>query len=489
MNSNSQTNIWNWQHTYAELPAECFSLSDSSPVAAPRLHTFNANWADALGLGGLSALPPDTLARQLSGNAPLPGAKPLAMAYAGHQFGHLAVLGDGRALLLGEHIDPHGRPHDIQLKGSGRTPYSRGGDGRATLGPMLREFLISETMAALGIPTTRSLAVIETGETVLRSQPLPGAILVRTAASHLRVGTFVLFATLKDQHSLQGLLDYTIARHYPELAEAPNPALALLEAVQARQAALVARWMSVGFVHGVLNTDNVALSGESIDYGPCAFLDRYHPAAAYSSIDSRGRYAYANQVPITGWNLTRFAESLLTCIDPVPEKAIEQAEAVLERFEPTYENAWLETMRPKFGLSGADPGDRALILDWLKLLETHRLDFTNAFRALAGDAVPERNQLDHPDFVAWLQRLEERLAKSGSTDDQTQALRDAHNPRNIPRNRAVQAALDAAEAGDPKPVEKALQILRHPYDHCPDETAFAATPGEGDQVFTTYCGT
>jgi uncharacterized protein YdiU (UPF0061 family) len=489
MNTARPTSTWNWQHSYAELPAACFELTAPSPVAAPRLHSFNEDWASDLGLEGLQTLPPETLARQLAGNEPLPGAKPLAMTYAGHQFGHLAVLGDGRAILLGEHIDPRGVAHDIQFKGSGRTRYSRGGDGRAALGPMLREFLISEAMAALGIPTTRSLAVIETGEPVLRDRPLPGAILVRTAASHLRVGTFVFFAAMEDPVSLRALLDYTIARHYPELVDAPNPALALLEAVQIRKAALVARWMAVGFVHGVLNTDNVALSGETIDYGPCAFIDRYDPAAVYSSIDARGRYAYANQVPITGWNLTRFAESLLPLIDPSPEKAVEQAEAVLAGFEAAYEAAWLAAMRPEFGITDADPDDRTLIQDWLKLLEAHRMDFTNGFRALSGDALPERSQLAQPDLAAWRERLDARLAKSGTTADQIQTLRDAHNPRQIPRNHAVQKALEAAEAGDPGPFNTALKILRRPYAPNPDAAAYAATPSEGEQAFKTFCGT
>ena len=485
-----QKGTWNWQHSYAEqLPPACYTLTDPSPVAEPRLHTFNADWADALGLGQLGTLPPETLAAQLSGNTLPPGAMPLAMAYAGHQFGHLAALGDGRALLLGEHLDPQGVAHDIQLKGSGRTRYSRNGDGRAALGPMLREFLISEAMAALGIPTTRSLAVVETGETVLRTEPLPGAILVRTAASHLRVGTFVLFAALEDHDSLKALLDYTIARHYPDLSQAEDPALALLKAVMARQAGLVARWTALGFVHGVLNTDNVALSGETIDYGPCAFIDRYHPAAVYSSIDSQGRYAFGQQAPITGWNLTRFAESLLPLMGPHTKKSIERAESVLTGFEPAYESAWLGAMRPKFGIPNQDPDDKALIDDWLKLLETHHVDYTNAFRALSGDAVAESATLQHPDFSTWHRRLDDRLTKTDATLEQIQNLRDRHNPRNIPRNHAVQRALDAAEAGDPKPFEKALQILRRPFDVCLDEDAYAATPTNHEQVFTTYCGT
>jgi len=391
--------------------------------------------------------------------------------------------------LLGEHIDPEGQLHDIQLKGAGRTRYSRSGDGRGALGPMLREYLVSEAIAALGIPTTRSLAVVRTGEPVLRQGRQPGAILVRTAASHLRVGTFALFAALEDGASLQALLDYTIARHDPALAGTPNPALALLDAVMRRQADLVASWMAVGFVHGVLNTDNVALSGETIDYGPCAFIDRFHQDAVYSSIDSRGRYAYGNQPSITAWNLTRFAESLLPLIDPQSDKAIAQAEGVLADFSAIYEKARVQRMAAKFGLADPLESDAALIRDWLALLETHRLDFTNAYRALSGDAVPEQSALDQPDFIEWRQRLDQRLAEAGASSEEIQALRDRANPRQIPRNHAVQAALDQAEAGDLSAFEEALRVLQNPYRLDPDCDLYAKTPSEGDQCFTSFCGT
>lgn len=480
---------WNWDHSYAQLPQSCFSLVDPTPVSQPKLFIFNDALAAELGLEGLCGIDSADLAAIFSGNRLPEGALPLAMAYAGHQFGHLTVLGDGRAILLGEHLDKRQQRHDIQLKGSGITPYSRRGDGRAALAPMLREYLISEAMAALGIPTTRSLAVVATGETVHRMEEHPGAVLVRTAASHLRVGTFELFAGMEDYQALRALLDYTINRHYPELAGAANPALALLNAVQLRQAELVASWMAVGFVHGVLNTDNVALSGETIDYGPCAFIDRYHPDAVYSSIDRRGRYAYGNQPAITAWNLNRFAESLLPLIDTDTKKAMDLAEEALGVFPEAYEQAWLLRMGRKLGIERAGEADKLLIEDWLKLLDRHRLDFTNGFRALAGDENPERESLGQPDFLEWQQRLQQRWEALGVDMDSAKACMDKANPRQIPRNARVEEALNAAEAGDPIPFERALKVLRQPFALHAEESAFANTPSKGDQVYTTFCGT
>ena len=486
MASSEAPTVWNWEHTYGQLPSRGFTKIDPTPVASPRLYALNETLAQELGLRALTSASPDYLAAIFSGNKIPDGAEPLAMAYAGHQFGHFTTLGDGRAILLGEHQDPTGQRHDIQLKGSGRTPYSRGGDGRAALGPMLRELLISEAIAALGIPTTRSLAVVETGETVYRQEEQPGAILVRTAASHLRVGTFALFAALRDREMLETLLHYTIRRHYPHLLDAHHPALALLEAVALRQAQLVAQWMSVGFVHGVLNTDNVALSGETIDYGPCAFIDRYHPTAVYSSIDRRGRYAYGNQPNITAWNLARFAETLLPLIDANPDAAIARAQETLEKFDPAFEEAWRQRMGRKLGIAEPEADDNAFIKDWLALLDQHRLDFTNSFRALAGDDNEEKQALSKPEFLAWREKLEQRLSKN---DPETvQQLRETTNPRQIPRNHAVQKALDAAEAGDPSPFFAALAILRHPFAPNSDPQ-FSATPSPGDQAQTTFCGT
>lgn len=481
--------VWNWQHTYCELPERFYSLVKPVAVSAPELFVFNESLACELDLDGLCACDNDALASMLCGNNLPAGAKPLAMAYAGHQFGNFVVLGDGRAILLGEHLDHSGRRHDIQLKGAGRTPYSRRGDGRAALGPMLREYLISEAMAAMGIATTRSLAVVETGEPVYREDIQPGAILVRTASSHLRVGTFEYFAAQDDRQALEALVSYTINRHYPELSAEPKPALALLEAVQRKQAELIASWQAVGFVHGVLNTDNVALSGETIDYGPCAFLDRYDPSSVYSSIDRDGRYAYSNQPAITAWNMARFAETLLPLIDPDIKKTISMAEEALKVFPQAFGEAWLRRMAPKLGIETPRSEDRVLVEDWLKLLESHKLDFTNAFRALSEDLIPERLSLQHPDFSHWKERLDHRLEDAGIHPDNAHKIRMRTNPRRMPRNHAVQKALDAAVGGDPKPFQKALEALSDPYGVPQHGCIFSSTPSEGDQVCTTYCGT
>lgn len=488
MRETSRESAWNWDHRYAALPERCHCPVPPTPVREPRVFAFNEPLAKELGLESLLSLPPNELAETFSGNRLPPGAHPLAMAYAGHQYGHFVVLGDGRAILLGEHIDPTGRRHDIQLKGAGRTPFSRGGDGRCALGPALREFLISEAMAALGIPSTRSLAVVETGERVLRAEDHPGAVLTRTAASHVRVGTFALFAARQDKEALEALLAHTIARHYPDLANTPDPALALLRAVLKRQAALVAQWMSVGFVHGVLNTDNVALSGETIDFGPCAFIDRYHRDAVYSSIDRHGRYAYGNQPAVTAWNLARFAEALLPLIGTDTATSIARANEVLAEFGEVFNAEWLRHMACKIGIENPLPVDKTLVEDWLALLEKHRIDFTNAHRALAGDPLPERGHLTHPDFAAWHKHLEARLHAAGIAPEAAQQLRARTNPRHIPRNHAVQKALDAAEAGDPAPFFQALAILRRPFDEA-DNTVFSTTPSGNDQVHTTFCGT
>ena len=322
---------WRWDNSYSRLPGVFHSRVDPTPVSGPHWGIFNRSLASALGLESISLEQPGQ-ADYFTGNRLFAGSEPLAQAYAGHQFGNLTRLGDGRAILLGEHVDPAGMRWDIQLKGPGRTPYSRGGDGRAALGPMLREYLISEAMHALGIPTTRSLAVALTGEPVFREDTLQGAVLTRVASSHLRVGTFELFSALGDAQALRTLVDYTLRRHYPERSSEPNPALALLEGVVERQSALVAQWMRVGFVHGVMNTDNVALSGETLDYGPCAFIDAYDPATVFSSIDRQGRYAFGNQPKITSWNLARFAEALVPILDSYPARAIELAQACLESF-------------------------------------------------------------------------------------------------------------------------------------------------------------
>src|SRR5262245_22216558 len=391
---------WRLEHSYAQLPQLFFSDVRPTPVAAPRLVIFNGALADELGLEN-AALDCPAGAAILGGNMVPEGARPIAQAYAGHQFGHFTGLGDGRAILLGEQITPGGDRRDIQLKGPGRTPYSRGGDGRAALGPMLREYIISEAMHALGIPTTRSLAVVSTGEAVYRETALEGAVLTRVAASHIRVGTMQWAAAHQDRDVLLALSDYTRARHYPGLAGAPEPHLALLDAIVDAQAHLLARWQLVGFIHGVMNTDNMALSGETIDYGPCAFMDAYDPATVFSSIDDGGRYAYGNQPAIAQWNLARLAEAMLPLLDPEPQRAVERANASRARFAELFDSDWLAAMRGKLGLFAGEPDDRLLVNDLLAWMQLRQADFTNTFRALTRGERPEACASPDAEFDAW----------------------------------------------------------------------------------------
>ena len=370
---------WNFDNSYARLPKTFFTLQNPTPVSSPKLVIFNESLATSLGLNG-SALQREDGIGILAGNIIPQGATPLAQAYAGHQFGHFNMLGDGRAVLLGEQINPQGERVDIQLKGSGRTPYSRGGDGRAALGPMLREYIISEAMHALGIPTSRSLAVVSTGESVIRETNLPGAILTRVAASHIRVGTFQYAATWGKDGELQALADYTIKRHFPDIEEDENRYLSLLQEVIKRQAELIAKWQLVGFIHGVMNTDNMAISGESIDFGPCAFMDTYDPETVFSSIDREGRYAYGNQPYMAGWNLARFAESLLPLLHENQEQAIEIAEDAISNFAELYQSNWLAGMRAKLGIFNEETEDQPLIEDLLNMMQQYRADYTNTFR-------------------------------------------------------------------------------------------------------------
>src|SRR5215210_5024855 len=370
---------WRFDNTYARLPDVLFNPANPVAVREPRVAIVNHGLADELGLN-LGAIPPETAAKLFAGQTLPESCEPIAQAYAGHQYGGFTMLGDGRAILLGEHRTPSGRLVDIQLKGSGRTRFSRGGDGRAALGPMLREYIISEAMHALGIPTTRSLAVVTTGESVYRERVLQGAVLTRVAASHIRVGTMQWAAAHDDEGATRALADYTRARHYPELADTPEPYVALFEAILARQASLVARWQLVGFIHGVMNTDNMALSGETIDYGPCAFMDTYDPATVFSSIDHGGRYAYGNQPSIAQWNLARLAEAMLPLFDRNADQAVERATAALDRFPDLFERHRLDGMRAKLGLFTREPDDEALVTDLLAWMERASADFTNTFR-------------------------------------------------------------------------------------------------------------
>ncbi|MFN9122350.1 MAG: protein adenylyltransferase SelO [bacterium] len=479
---------WRFDNTYTRLPRLFYSKQGATAAPAPKLVLLNHALARDLGLD-FSGTDDAALAALFSGNALPEGAEPFAQAYAGHQFGGFSLLGDGRALVLGEHVAPDGRRVDIQFKGSGPTRYSRSGDGRAALGPMLREYVISEAMQALGIPTTRSLAVVATGQPVYRERPLPGAVLTRVAASHLRVGTFQYAAAQGDPALVAQLVDYAIDRHYPHLKDAASPGLALLQAVGERQLALVVEWLRVGFIHGVMNTDNVTIAGETIDYGPCAFMDAHDPTTVFSSIDHQGRYAFGNQPRIMLWNLARFAESLLPSIDADGEKAVELATASLHALADIFEAGWLAMMGRKLGLSGSEPDDRALCDDLLSWMTLARADHTNTFRALAVDALPSEAVFDDPAFGQWHARWRARLGRQGDALPAVFERMRAANPAYIPRNHQVEAALAAGSAGDLAPMHRLLEVMADPYAARDglDEYAQPAVPD--GRVYQTFCGT
>ena len=476
---------WRLEHSYGQLPGALHVEVAPTRVRAPKLVILNRPLAAELGLDAEALA---TEAEVFAGNRLPPGAAPLAQAYAGHQFGHFTTLGDGRAILLGEQITPQGKRFDVQLKGAGPTPFSRRGDGRATLSAMLREYVISEAMHALGIPTTRSLAVAETGEEVWRQAgPQPGAVLTRVAASHIRVGTFAWVAARSDEVLLAALVDYTVRRHYPELADAENRVLALFGAVAERQAALIARWMNVGFVHGVMNTDNMALSGETIDYGPCAFIDAYDPATVFSSIDAQGRYAFGNQPRIAQWNLARLAEALLPLMDAVEARAVERANEIIGRFGDLYQQHRLAGMRRKLGLFNEETEDGALVEALLERMRETKADFTNTFAGLEETA-------ESADALAeWRTRWRARLGRQPQTIDEVRRLRRANCPAVIPRNHRVEAALTAAEQGDLSEVERLVAVLAAPYDHerawSAEVTDYRAPAADGGEGYQTFCGT
>ncbi len=518
--------MFRFDNTYAALGRPFALPQQPTPVREPRLVAFNSALCALLG-----GDPPGVRAQAaeyFSGNRSIPGALPVAAAYAGHQFGNFVPqLGDGRAVLLGEVIGSDGQRRDIQLKGAGRTPFSRGGDGRAALGPVLREYLVSEAMHALGVPTTRALAAVLTGEPVFREDVLPGAVITRVASSHIRVGSFEFFAARDGVASLQRLLAYVVERHYPELGEAkpsrapadttgpdPDLALALLERVSARQAALVAQWMAVGFVHGVMNTDNCSIAGETIDYGPCAFMEAYDPATVFSSIDRHGRYAYANQAPIAHWNLARLAEALLPLMGADQPRAIERATTVVQDFPGVFGLEWQARLGAKIGLwvlpgqvsepdagkggatlsqppvTAASDEDARLMADWLALLQAHRVDWTNAHRALChaaeGDEAPLRDQfIDREAPSAWLARWRVRLR----TESSLAAAMRRVNPAYIPRNHAVEAMIAAATGGDMAPFERLQRLLATPFDEQPGMEDLARPAPEGAGRYVTYCGT
>lgn len=478
---------WRLEHSYAQLPELFYASVEPTPVAQPKLVVLNRPLALELGLNA-DALATDEGAAIFAGNQLPTGAKPIAQAYAGHQYGYFTGLGDGRAILLGEQITPRGERFDIQLKGPGPTPFSRRGDGRAALGPMLREYIISEAMHGLGIPTTRSLAVASTGEDVYREEALPGAVLTRVAASHIRVGTFQWAARRGGPEAVRALMEYTVKRHYPDLQGASNLAEALLHRVIERQADLISRWMQVGFVHGVMNTDNMAISGETIDYGPCAFVDAYSPATVFSSIDRGGRYAFGNQPSIAQWNLARLAETLLPLLHPEEQRAIEVATDALNGFVSRYENQWLAGMRRKLGLFNEEPEDKGLVDTLLGWMEKTGADFTLTFARLSGDA-QTCGCADDAEFSAWSERWRARLARQPQSSAESESLRRAHNPAVIPRNHRVEEALAAAQLGDLAPMERLLAALAKPYDHTNAPSDYQQPPQPSSQRYRTFCGT
>ena len=480
---------WRFENSYLTLPSFFYSEIELNPVAKPELVILNDSLAKELGLDA-AVLRTGGALDVLAGNKmPKDGAQ-IAQAYAGHQFGYFNMLGDGRAMLIGEQLTPAGERLDLQLKGSGRTPYSRQGDGRAALGPMLREYIISEAMHALGIPTSRSLAVVKTGEPVYRETVLEGAILTRVAQSHIRVATFQYAAKFGGYEQLKALADYTINRHYPALAQEENPYLALLEKVMERQASLVAKWQLVGFIHGVMNTDNVTISGETIDYGPCAFMDTYKQDTVFSSIDTRGRYAYGNQPPITGWNLARFAESLLVLIDEDVEQAAEMAQKKLEKYPDIFFSAWLEGMRAKLGLVTEEEKDSELMKPLLEAMEKYGADYTNTFRALAENRRPVDAFFSSSEFKEWEQAWHRRLEHQGTSYEDVSDLMMRSNPAVIPRNHRVEEALDAAvESGDYSVMHRLLQVLATPYDLSAENQHYAEPPDRGCGPYRTFCGT
>ena len=483
--------------SYANLPERFFARVQPTRVAAPRLIKLNQALATDLNID-VSALDAPALANLFSGNVLPQGAVPIALVYAGHQFGHfVAQLGDGRAILIGEMRDGNGVLRDIQLKGCGRTPYSRSGDGRAALGPVLREYLVSEAMHALGIPATRTLAAVTTGESVQRETALPGAILTRVAASHVRVGTFEYFAARGDAAGTKILADYVIDRHYPVCAHDESPYLALLKQVVSRQAALIAGWMNVGFIHGVMNTDNMAVSGETIDFGPCAFMDTFDPATVFSSIDARGRYAYANQPNAALWNLARFAETLLPLIDVDTPRAIGVATEAIATFETLFNDSWLDGMRRKLGLSTSEQGDRQLAEDWLKAMHRNQADFTLSFRALCdaardrqGDGPLRAQFLNALDYDEWALRWRARMSREATTLESRTESMQAANPAYIPRNHRVEQVIVAAvERSDFAPFEEFSEVLAAPYVERAAFARYANPPQPQERVLQTFCGT
>jgi uncharacterized protein YdiU (UPF0061 family) len=480
---------WNFDNSYARLPKSFFKSLDPTPVPSPKLIILNDTLATSLGLK-VEALQSEDGVNVFAGNKIPKGALPLAQAYAGHQFGHFTMLGDGRAILLGEQISPQGERVDIQLKGSGRTPYSRGGDGRAALGPMLREYIISEAMHGLGIPTTRSLAVVTTGEPIIRETVQQGAILTRVASSHIRVATFQYVAKWCPVEELRALADYTLQRHFPEVNTDDDRYLNLLREVIKGQAELIAKWQLVGFIHGVMNTDNMAISGETIDYGPCAFMDTYDPATVFSSIDTHGRYAYGNQPPIAAWNLARFAETLLPLLHDNQEQAVKIAQDAIGEFSSIFKNSWLSGMRGKLGLFNEEEQDEALIEDLFVMMKKYGADYTNTFRALTLDKAEDTTLFGTTEFTQWHELWQARLSRQQESKVSSQQLMKRSNPAIIPRNHRVEEALEAAaKEGDYMVMNRLLNVLSNPYAYSPEQEDYSTLPEPSACTYRTFCGT
>lgn len=480
---------WNFDNSYARLPEFFFSRLNPVAVQSPKLVVLNEALAAYLGLD-IEALRSEDGVSVLAGNRVPEGAAPLAQAYAGHQFGYFTMLGDGRALLLGEQINPSGDRYDIQLKGSGKTPYSRRGDGRAALGPMLREYIISEAMYALGTPTTRSLSVVTTGEPVFRETVLPGAVLARVAASHLRVGTFQYTAKWGTLEDLRTLADYTLSRHFPDVDVYGNRYMLLLQEVIRHQAALIAKWQLIGFIHGVMNTDNMAVSGETIDYGPCAFMDIYDPDTVFSSIDTHGRYAYGNQPSIAAWNLARFAETLLPLLHDDQQQAVEIAQGAVSVFGELYHRHWLSGMRSKLGIFNEEPEDESLIEDLLGLMQRYHADYTNTFRAFTLDELRGSALFESVEFAEWSELWQARLTRQEESKAASDQMMRKANPAVIPRNHRVEEALDAAvNDSDYTVMEKLLNVLSNPYTYSPEQVEYSTPPAPSSCRYQTFCGT
>ena len=480
---------WNFDNSYARLPDIMLSKLLPIPVKNPKPIILNEELSKELGLN-FSNLSEESIASIFSGNVLPVGSEPIAQAYAGHQFGHFTMLGDGRAIVVGEHITPDNKQVDIQYKGSGQTPYSRGADGRAALGPMLREYIISEAVHALSIPTTRSLAVVTTGENIFREVPLPGAILTRVAASHLRIGTFQYVASTGDLKTLKTLVDYAINRHYPDLKNGDNLPLNLLKAVMERQIELVINWMRVGFIHGVMNTDNTTVSGETIDYGPCAFMDQYNINTVFSSIDVQGRYSFGNQPSIIHWNLIRFAEALVPLINDNQEKAVLEVSEVLKSFSEIYNNGWIKMMKAKLGFYEDRDGDEVLINDLLSWMQLHKADYTNTFCKLMGKVFANDKVFENEDFLKWYQRWIQRIKQNEKSEKNSQQLMQKTNPVIIPRNYIVEEALfDATNKNDLSKLKRLIRAMESPYKDHPDQIMFQATPEPSEKIYQTFCGT